>query len=449
MNTKIFKSYDIRGIYPSEINEETVEAIGRATVLKLGAKVLAIGRDNRTSSPALFAALVRGITTQGASVIDIGLTTTPMVYFASHILPVDGAISLTASHNPGQYNGLKICLHDAVPLGLTTGLAEIRDIAQEKNFPTPINVGTITTKNISEEYFAFIQTFADFQDSDFQIAIDPAHSMGVLELPLYKKFTNIAITKLLYGTLEEPGTCPHEANPLQSETLTELRAAVLSSGADIGIAYDGDADRIGFVDEHGETLPMDLVTAIIAPEILKRHPGATILYDLRSSLSVKEEIERAGGIAHECKVGHANIKRQMRDEGAVFAGELSGHYYFNEGYAAEMGSLPAILLMNIMATTGKKLSELVAGVKRYAHSGEINMEIAGASELMEKVKAHYTDGKLDELDGIKISYPDWWFSLRASNTEPLLRLNSEGTTRETMEKKRDLLLTFIKENSAA
>jgi phosphomannomutase len=447
MNTKIFKSYDIRGVYPTEIDESTIEAIGRATVIKLNAKDIAIGRDNRASSPALFAALVRGITTQGANVIDIGLATTPMTYFASHILPVDGAISLTASHNPGEYNGLKISLHDAVPLGLTTGLGEIRDIAQAGNFPTPERTGIVTTKNITDEYFAFIQTFADFRERDFQVAIDPAHAMGVLELPLYKKFPNVAITELLYGTLEEPGTCPHEANPLQADTLTELKASVIKTGADIGIAYDGDADRIGFVDERGEILPMDLVTAIIAPEILKRHPGATILYDLRSSLSVKEEIERAGGIAHECKVGHANIKRQMRDEGAVFAGELSGHYYFNEGYAAEMGSLPAILLMNIMSSTDKKLSELVASVKRYAHSGEINMEISNAAELMEKVRAHYADGTLDELDGVKITYPDWWFSLRASNTEPLLRLNCEGTTRETMEKKRDELLAFIKANS--
>ncbi len=444
MNTSIFKSYDIRGVYPSEFDEVAAEAIGRATVIKLGAKSLAVGRDNRESSPALFKAFTRGAMTQGADVVDLGLISTPMLYFASATLAVDGAVMITASHNPGQYNGLKICGKNAIPFGLASGLGDIRDIAIADNFPVSAYTGMLSVHAIADAYKNFLSSFVDFGGSKFNIAVDPAHAMGVLELSLFENISDIVIVGLLYDTLAPVGTCPHEANPLKIETLTELSALVKEKGANIGVAFDGDADRVGFVDELGKAIPMDLVTAIIAPEVLRRHPGATILYDLRSSRSVKEEIERAGGVAHECKVGHANIKKQMREEGAVFAGELSGHYYFTEhSYSAEMGALPAILLMNIMASSGKKLSELVDSVRRYAHSGETNFEVKDAAKLFADVKQKYADGDLGELDGIKISYPDWWFSLRASNTEPLVRLNLEADTKELMEEKKRELVALI------
>lgn len=440
----IFKSYDIRGIYPTEINKEIVYNVGRATVQYLRAGRIAIATDNRASSPELTMALTKGVTEAGADVVSLGLLSTPMLYFASARLGVGGAIMITASHNPGEYNGLKVCGKNAVPIGLSGGLADIRDIALAGNFSPATKSGSIKTHDIKNEYSAYIASFADLDGKNFRVITDTAHAMGVLELPILRGLNGISLVRSLYDTLEPPGTCPHEANPLKTDTLNELEVAVRELNADIGIAYDGDADRVGFVDEHGEPVPMDFITALLAEVLLAKNPGATILYDLRSSQSVKERIETLGGIAHECMVGHANIKKQMVAEGALFAGELTGHYYFSvAGYTAEMGTLPAILLMNLMAKTGKKLSELVASLRKYHHSGEINLHAKNIPELLKKVRECYCDGKLSELDGIKISYPDWWFSLRASNTEPLIRLNLEGNTRELMEAKKKEVLNLI------
>lgn len=444
VNPVIFKSYDIRGEYPSEIDERAAEAIGRATAAKLGAKAIAVGRDNRDSSPSLFSAFARGAMTEGADVIDLGLVSTPQLYFASSTIGVDGAAMITASHNPPQYNGIKICGKHAVPLGLSSGLADIRDIVNAENFPASRNLGNTTIRNIATEYHAFLSSFADIGTARFGVAVDCAHAMGALELPVLEGLSGVALVARLYDTIAKPGTCPHEANPLKTETLAELAREVRKTRADFGIAFDGDADRVGFIDDLGRAVPMDLVTAIIAPEVLRRHPGGTVLYDIRSSRAVREEIERAGGIAHACKVGHANIKKQMRDEGAVFAGELSGHYYFSEGgYAAEMGALPAIMLMNILARAEKPLSAIIDRVRRYAHTGEIDLHVPGTPALFARVKQQYADGTLDELDGIRIDYPDWWFSLRASNTEPVIRLNIEASTRELAERKKRELLDII------
>lgn len=444
MNTSIFKAYDIRGIYPSAIDEDTVETIGRATVMTHNMRAVAIGRDNRDSSPSLRDALARGIMREDADVIDIGLVSTPMLYFAAATLPVDGALMVTASHNPPEYNGIKVCGKGAIPFGLDSGLSTIRDRALLGNFSDIDGVGTETGENITEKYRIFLASFASFHGKHFRIATDTAHAMGVLELPVFDRLTGITNVARLYDGIRPPGTCPHEANPLVSETLHELAQAVIQEKADIGFAFDGDADRIGFVDEKGIPVPMDLITAILAPEVLLIHPGATILYDLRSSRVVKEEIERAGGFAKECPVGHAKIKRQMREENAVFAGELSGHYYFMEhGYTAEMGALPAILLLNRMARTGKTLSQLVATVRRYAHSGEINFTVTDTKETIARVRDKYKDGHNSDLDGLKVSYPSWWFSLRASNTEPLLRLNLEADSPSLMEEKKRELVALL------
>jgi phosphomannomutase len=267
--------------------------------------------------------------------------------------------------------------------------------------------------------------------------------MGVLELPIYKQFPeNLDIT-YLYDNLDDAFNC-HEANPLNVETLDELSESVREVNADLGIAYDGDADRIGFTDEYGSPIPMDLITGLLARTILEKRPGATILYDLRSSRSVKEIIEEHGGIALECKVGHANIKRQMRETGSIFAGELSGHYYFEENSFAEAGTLPAILLLNLMTETGKSMSELVSEIKRYHHSGEINSEVEEKDRVLSELRAKYSDGHAHELDGLKVSYPTWWFNVRASNTEPLLRLNLEAETMEELEEKTVELLVIIR-----
>lgn len=443
MKPEIFKAYDIRGIYPTELNEDDAYHIGRAVVEYLKPNVLGIGRDIRESSPSLFESFARGVMDGGANVIDLGIITTPMVYFAAGRLEIDAAISLTASHNPPEYNGMKIALRGAVPVGENTGLREIRDLALAKTWPAVSARGTMTSEDIKHAYYGYFASFADFKDARFTIAIDTANAMGVLELPIYEQFTeNLSIVNL-YNDLDHPFAC-HEANPLKTETLDELRAKVSDVHADLGIAYDGDADRIGFVDETGAIIPMDLITGLVAEIILKKNPGATILYDLRSSRAVKEVIEENGGRALECKVGHANIKKQMREDGAIFAGELSGHYYFVENSYAEAGTLPALLLLNLMAETGKSISELVSVLRRYAHSGEINSEVHDKEAILATLKDKYADGKQHELDGLKVDYPDWWFNVRPSNTEPLLRLNLEANTPELMEAKKAELLGLIR-----
>lgn len=445
LNPKIFKAYDIRGIYPTDLDEDIAYKIGRAIVVFLEAKKIAIGRDIRESSPLLFESLVKGITDQGADVYDIGLASTPMVYFASGKLDVDGGVALTASHNPAQWNGMKICRKDAAPVGENSGLFEIRDLATRDEFSDASRKGEIADKEeIKKEYIDYFSSFAKFGEKKFKVVIDFANAMGILEWEIFKKLADNLEIITLYADFD--GKFPnHEANPLKTETLAELQKKVVEEKADLGIAYDGDADRIGFVDEKGEIIPMDLITAIIAKMVLKKHPGGKIYYDLRSSKAVKEVIEENGGVALECPVGHAKIKKLMRDNGAIFAGELSGHYFFKENFRAEASTLAAIMLLNAMAETGRKISEIVSEVKRYFHSGEINSEVADKDEVIKKLKEKYSDGKISELDGVKIEYPDWWFNVRPSNTEPVLRLNLEANTEEMMEKKREEVLKIIRE----
>lgn len=444
MDPSIFKSYDIRGVFPSQIDEDAAYRIGRATAEHLSLRSVAVGRDIRESSPALFRELSRGLMEGGCDILDLGLVTTPMVYFAASRLEVDAAISVTASHNPPAYNGMKIALRGALPVGLESGLASIRDMVLRGSFEPPTRTGTMAELDIKPAYYSYFASFADMGSARFAAVIDTANAMGILELPIYDQFADNVSVANLYNDLTRPFEC-HEANPLKLETMDELRQKVIGTGADIGIAYDGDADRIGFVDEQGELIPMDLATALLAEIILAKKPGATILYDLRSSRAVREIIEENGGRALECRVGHANIKRQMRAEGAVFAGELSGHYYFEENAFAEAGTLPAILLLNLMAETGKPLSELVAKTRRYFHSGEINSEVSDKDAVLAALRSRYQDGRQHMLDGLKVEYDDWWFNVRPSNTEPLLRLNLEAETVELMQEKRDELLSLIRD----
>jgi phosphomannomutase len=444
---KIFKAYDIRGLYPSEINEEAAYLIGRATVDEFQLKTLAVGRDARSHSPALFEAFAKGAMEQGANVINLGLLTTPMVYYASWNIPeADAVVSLTASHNPPEYNGMKISLRNAVPVGENSGLTAIKERVMAGNFVAAATPGTMSEYDIQKAYLAYLGTFAELSsERPLSVVIDTANAMGVLELPIFEVLEAQGMLKVttLYASLDKPFSA-HEANPLNTETLDELRAAVVEQKADLGIAFDGDADRIGFVDENGAVIPMDLVTGLIASILLKTNPGATVLYDLRSSLAVKEVIEENGGTALECKVGHANIKKQMKEVGALFAGELSGHYYFSQNSGAEAGSLPALLLLNLMTTTKEPISALVAGLHRYSHSGEINSEVADKDTVLNALRSRYGDGEQHELDGLKVSYQDWWFNVRASNTEPLLRLNLEAKTPELLAEKQAELLAIIR-----
>jgi phosphomannomutase len=444
VNPKIFKAYDIRGIYPEDLNEEIAYKIGRATVQFLNAKKIAVGHDIRESSPALFEALKKGITDQGADAYDIGLASTPMVYFASGRLGVDGAIALTASHNPAEWAGMKICRSEAFPIGENSGMLDIKDLVIAGNFQEAKKKGEIIDKAaIKKEYIDFFSSFANFGENKFKVVIDFANAMGIVEWDILKKFPDNLEIIPMFENLD--GKFPnHEANPLKTETLVDLQKRVVAENANLGMAYDGDADRVGFVDEKGEIIPMDLVTAIIAKIVLEKNPGGKIFYDLRSSMAVKEIIEENGGIALECPVGHANIKKLMKEQNGNFAGELSGHYYFRENFMAEVSTLAAIMLINAMAESGEKISELILDARRYFHSGEINSEVKDKDAVITKLKKKYSDGKITKLDGVKIEFSDWWLNVRPSNTEPVLRLNLEANTEKMMEEKRDEVLGIIR-----
>ncbi len=435
----IFKAYDIRGIFPSEINEDIVYRTGRALVNFLGCENVVVGQDMRESSKSLFHALTNGITEQGANVIDIGLCTTPMSYFANGELGADASIMITASHNPGNYNGLKLCRKGAVPISGDTGIQEISRLVNDDKFKKTNSKGKIIrNEEIKGRYIEHIRSFLK-QRTDFRIVVDCANAMGVLEMEVLQGTAKIIP---LFDTLDS--SFPnHEANPLKTETLQALQDKVVSEKAELGVAFDGDADRVGFVDENGQVIPMDLVTALIAKDILSKGPRA-IMYDLRSSRIVREVIEENNGIAIECRVGHAFIKQMMRENNVFFAGELSGHYYFKDNYTTESSSLAVIYLLNLMTKTGKKISELVAPLKKYHQSGEINSTVSDPQKILAKLEKKYSDGIVSRLDGLKITYPDWWLNVRPSNTEPLLRLNVEADTQETMEEKRDEVLGVIR-----
>ena len=435
---EIFKAYDIRGIYPADINGGIAEKIGRAYIEFTGAKKVVVGRDMRPHSAELFEGLARGMTAQGADVIDLGLSSTPQSYFANGTLKADGSVMITASHNPGEWNGFKLCKAQAVPISGATGIMDIKRIAQSGAWKKDCVPGKVTSYDIKPEYAAFLRSFAKL-DRKLKVVVDYANSMGLYEIG---GVTDLFEIIPMYDELD--GTFPnHEANPLKTDTLDAIRARVKETGADFGAAFDGDADRCGFIDNNGDIIPMDLFTALIAQDILSAGP-ATILYDLRSSRAVPECIEANGGKAIRCRVGHAFIKNQMRENDAVFAGELSGHYYFKQNFTAESQGLAMIMLANLICKTGKKVSELVSPLRKYFSSGEINSKVADVAPILDTIRARYADGNMFELDGVSSEYPDWWFNVRASNTEPLLRLIVEADTLELMESKRDELLAVIR-----
>jgi phosphomannomutase len=447
MDPKIFKAYDIRGLYPQEINKDAAYAIGRALVIHTGAKKVIVGFDMRDSSIEMETGLISGIIDQGADVVKIGLSTTPMLYFASWQLEADAAVMITASHNPAEYNGMKFCLKNAVPIGEGSGMEEIKTLALAGKFSENAEKGTVTEElDFHKKYLDYMAQFFVTEKAKKKIVIDFANGMGILDKAVFDSFPTEIEASYLYDTLD--GNFPnHEANPLKTETLKALQEKVIAQKADLGIAYDGDADRVGFVTEIGEIVPMDYLIALLAKKVLKKNPGGLVLMDLRSSNAVKEIIEEAGGRVNRCRVGHSLIKKQMREEGAIFAGELSGHYFFQENSKAEMTTFAVITLLNLMNETGLKMSELIAELKRYSHSGEINSDVADKDAVMQNLKKIYQDGKLDERDGVRIDFPDWWFSVRASNTEPKLRLNLEAKTKELMEEKKIELLNLIRKRA--
>ena len=435
----IFKAYDIRGIYGDTLTEDVAYKIGRAYATFLRCRTVVVGMDMRPHSQPLFEALARGLTTQGVNVIHLGLCSTPMSYYACGSLKADGSIMITASHNPGEWNGFKMCREQAIPISGATGIADIERIVNTESFaPSAAQPGHIEKYDIAPAYIAHIRRFADIR-RPLRIAVDFANAMGILEGRVLEGLVEM---KRLFDTLD--GTFPnHEANPLHHETLHALQETMRSGQYDFGIAFDGDADRVGFVDEKGDIIPMDMITALIAKTLLQREKGP-IFYDLRSSWAVREVIEESGGRPMMSRVGHAFIKEQMRQVNAMFAGELSGHYYFRENFYAESSSLAALCVANLVSQSECPLSELVRPLSRYYASGEINSTVANAADVFQRLRERYRDGRIIELDGLSVEYDDWWFNVRASNTEPLMRLNLEAKTRERMEKKRDEVLAIIR-----
>ncbi len=436
----IFKAYDIRGIYGKDLTDEIAYKIGRAFATFTGCKKVVVARDIRPHSEPLFAALAKGLAEQGADVIDIGYGSTPMSYFANGTLGADGSVMITASHNTAEWNGFKLCRAQAVPISGATGILDIEKIVAEGSFaPAAAKPGTVSKVDVLAQYAQHVATFAHLKHP-VHVAIDFANGMGIWEVKALKGLITWD------GLFEEPdGRFPnHEANPLHHATLRDLQEKVRAGTYAFGVAYDGDADRAGFIDERGEIIPMDLITALIAQDVLATRKGA-IFYDLRSSWVVKEVIEAAGGTPLMSRVGHAFIKQQMRAHDALFAGELSGHYYFKDNFTAESSALAILSLANIVSKSDKPLSALIAPLRKYFASGEINTHVRRDPQtILDEIRAKYTDGRMFELDGVSVEYADWWFNVRCSNTEPLVRLNLEAKTKATMEAKRDELLAIIR-----
>ena len=439
----IFKAYDIRGIYGKTLDETMARNIGRAFVTFLKCKKVVVGRDMRPHSEPLFKALADGLTLQGADVIDLGLVSTPMTYFANGTLGADASIMITASHNPGEWNGFKLCRAHAVPVSGATGIKDLERIVQQGTYDAPAERrGAVSRHQTVADYVKRIRSFADLQ-RPLRIAIDYANGMGITEGEVLRGLPNLHIDPL-FDVMD--GTFPnHEANPLHDETWEPLRHKVQAGNYDLALYFDGDADRCGFMDEKGQVVSADMITALVAKTILARQKGAAIYYDLRSSWAVKEVIEESGGRPFMSRVGHAFIKQQMRETDAVFAGELSGHYYFKENFYTESSALAGLLVANLISQSGQPLSELIKPIKRYVASGEINSEVHDTAVVLQKLRATYGgQGKVIELDGFSVEFPDWWFNVRASNTEPLIRLNLEAKNAALMAQKRDEILALIR-----
>lgn len=443
---EIFKAYDIRGLYPEEIDDDAAYRIARAFVSALRCKRVVVGHDMRDSAASFEAATIRGIVDQGADVVPIGLTSTPMYYFAVNHLNGDAGMQCSASHNPAEYNGYKMTGPQAIPSIAFVSNDALYEAACAGEFDDPEKKGTaLEEQNVLDAYVEAVLNTAGIRDfGNLKIVVDCGNGMGGYILPkLFDKVANEPIR--LYWRLD--GRFPnHEANPLKTETLLALRDRVVDERADLGVAFDGDGDRVAFVDESGQIIPGDFVTALIAREMLKKKPGAEILYDLRSSWVVPEEIEKAGGKAIECRVGHGLIKKQMREEGGYFAGELSSHYYFKDFYTTDNGDLAMLMVIKLILAEGIPMSEIVRPLRRYFHSGEINSEVADIPAVLARLKARYGPSakRVTEIDGYKAEFDDWWFNVRPSNTEPLIRLNLEAKTKQMMEEKVEKLLKEIR-----
>jgi len=447
--SQIVKAYDVRGVVPDQWDEPLAEIFGAAFATVTGAAAIVVGHDMRPSSPGLSRAFARGAASRGADVTEIGLCSTDELYFASGQLGLPGAM-FTASHNPARYNGIKMCRAGAAPIGQDTGLAEIRELAEkwsESGVPaSAADPGTIGSQDVLGDYAGYLRSLVDLSGiRPLKVVVDAGNGMGGHTVPTVLDGLPVDLVPMYF---ELDGTFPnHEANPLDPKNLVDLRAKVRETGADLGLAFDGDADRCFAVDERGEPVSPSAVTALVAARELAKHPGAVIIHNLITSWSVPEVVAEHGGKAVRTRVGHSFIKQRMAEEGAVFGGEHSAHYYFRDFWNADTGMLAALHLLAALGAQDGPLSALVASYDRYAASGEINSTVADQAERTAAVRAAFAAREgvtFDELDGLTVTAADWWFNLRASNTEPLLRLNVEARDTATVARLRDQVLGIVR-----
>ena len=451
----IFKAYDIRGLYGSELDAATAKKIGNAFARLLGAKKLVVGQDMRTHSPELTDAVSEGMRDAGCDVIRLGLASTPMTYYGIATQDCDGGLCVTASHNSAPYNGMKLCGKGATPISAANGILDIEKMCAEP-YPEPVaQRGTETTVDLLSAYAEHVTGFAKIEQP-VAVSIDAANGMAGHTLPsILKRLPQVTTHACL---MEPDGSFPvHEANPLKEENLEWVAKLVRENSDRVGVSFDGDADRCCFVDETGRPIGADLMTALMASHILAEGGPKPVVYDLRSSWVVKEEIQRAGGRAIRDRVGHSFIKATMRDNGAVFGGELSGHFYFADNFTTDSGVIAMMTALSVLdapANRDKPLSELVQGLRRYHATGEINFHVEDKDAAIAELKKVYGEGRQDELDGITVEFGDlkdadwWWFNVRASNTEPLLRLNLEAKRAETRDARRDEIVARLGEPEA-
>ncbi|TML05777.1 MAG: phosphomannomutase/phosphoglucomutase [Actinobacteria bacterium] len=445
LDPKVFKAYDVRGVYPDELGEAGAYAIGRAYVDEFEPRRIAVGRDMRLSAPAMADAVMRGAAESGADVIDLGLVGTEMVYFAVGELGLEGGIAVTASHNPKQYTGMKIVRRGALPVGGDSGLLDIRTRAMSGARQETGPVGTITQKDIWPQFVERVLSFIDVDTvKPLRVVIDAANGMAGAMLPPVLERLPIDAVRCFF---EPDGSFPnHEPNPLLPENREFIVRKVTEERADLGVAFDGDADRCFFVGDTGEFVPGDFVTALLAESILAKEPGAKILYDVRASWAVPQTIERAGGTPLVNRVGHAFFKHRMREESAAFGGEVSGHYYFRDFSQADSGVVPFLLMLELLSKRGEKLSEILRPFnERFFITGELNTPVADVALKLQELKERFgAEGTVSHLDGLSVDAEEWHMNVRPSNTEPLLRLNLEALSPDLMERKRDEVLEVIR-----
>ena len=440
--SRIFKAYDVRGVVPDDLDEDVARRIGSAFAEWAATPRIAVGYDCRLSSPSLASAIHEGIAARGVDVVDLGLCSTDLLYFSSGSLDVPG-VMLTASHNPPQWNGLKFCLAGAKPVGQDTGLGEIRALAEQDEYPPAAPRGTVESRRTLQAYVEHVLSFVEPSSiAPLTVVADTANGMGGLVVPPVMERLPVTFVHL-YPELD--GTFPnHPADPIQPENQRDLKRTVLEHDADIGLAFDGDADRVFLVDERAEGVSGSEVTALVAQAMLKRYPGSPIVYNLICSWAVPEVILENGGTPVRTRVGHSFIKQVMAETGAVFGGEHSGHYYFRDNYRADSGLIAAVVVLEQLSKAGVPLSKLLEPFRRYKSSGEINTPVVDQQGAIERIAAAFAEGRQDRTDGLTVEFDDWWFNVRPSNTEPLLRLNVETKTEELLKEGTQAVLEIIR-----